>query len=53
MALNLPAESRQSLEIVTHSLGEIVNVYKNLGPTTDTFVELMRKRKEIVMGPDK
>ena len=53
VALTLPAESRQSLEIITHSLGEIVNVYKNLGPTTDTFVEVMRNRKETVMGPDK
>ena len=53
MALNLPVESQQSLEIVTHSLGEIVNVYKNLGPMTDTFVEVMRKRKETIMGPDK
>ena len=53
MALTLPAESRKSFKIVTHSLGELVNVYKNLGPTTDTFVEVMRKRKEIVMGPDK
>ena len=53
MALTLLAESRKSLEIVAHSLGELVNVYKNLGPTTDTFVEVMRKRKEIVTGPDK
>ena len=53
VALNLPAESRQSLEIVTHSLGEPVDVCRKLGPTTDTFVEVMRKRKEIVMGPDK
>ena len=53
MALTLPAESRQSLEIVTHSLGKLVNVYKKLGPTIDIFVELMRKRKETVMGPDK
>ena len=53
LALSLTAESRQSLEIVTHLLGEIVNVYRNLGPTTDTFVEMMRKRKEIVMGLDK
>ena len=53
MALSLPAESRQSLEIVTHSLGEMVNVYRNLGPTTYSFVELMRKRKETVIGPDK
>ena len=53
VALTLPVESQKSLEIVTYSLGEIVNVYKNLGPTTDIFVEVMRKRKETVMGPDK
>ena len=53
VALTLPAESRQSLEIFIHSLGEIVNVYRTLGPMTDTFVEVMRKRKETVMGPDK
>ena len=53
MALTLPTKSRKSLEIVTHSLGEIINVYKTLGPTTDTFVEVMRKRNETVMGPDK
>ena len=52
MALTLPAESRQILEIVTHSLSELVDVYLNLGPTTDTFVEVMRKIKEIVMGLD-
>ena len=38
VALTLPAESRQSLEIVRHSLGELVAVYRNLGPTTTTFV---------------
>ena len=53
VALTLLAESRQSLEIVTHSLGEIVNVYRTLGLMTNTFVEVMRKRKEKVMGPDK
>ena len=53
LALNLPVESRQSLKIVTYSLGEIVNVYKNLGQTIDTFVEVMRKRRETIMGPNK
>ena len=53
MALSLPADSRQSLEIVTHSLGEMVNVYRNIGPMTDSFVEMMTNRKETVMGPDK
>ena len=53
VALSLPVESRQILEIVAHSLGEMVKVYRNIGPTTDSFVEMMRKRKETVMGPDK
>ena len=53
MSLTLPAESRQSLEIVTHSLDQLVDVYRKLEPTTDTFVEVMRKRKETVMSPDK
>ena len=53
MDLTLPNESRQSLEIVTHSLGKLVNVYKTLWPMTDTFVQVMRKRKETVMVPDK
>lgn len=53
MALILPAESRQSFEIVTHSLGKLVEVYRNLGPMTDTFVEVMRKIKETVMCADK
>ena len=52
VALTLLAESRQSLEIVTHSLSELVYVYLNLGPTIDTFVEVMRKIKETMMGPD-
>ena len=53
MALTLSAESQQSLEIVTHSLGKLVHVYRKLGPETDTFVEVMRKIKETLMGPDK
>ena len=53
MALNLPTKSRKNLEIATHTLGQQVDVYQNLGPTTDSFVEVMRKRKETVMGPDK
>ena len=52
MALTLAAESQQSLEIVTHSLSELVDVYLKLGPTTNTFIEVMRKIKETVMGPD-
>ena len=53
VALTPPAESRQSLEIVTHSLSELVDVYLKLGPTTDNFIEVMRKIKETTMGPDK
>ena len=52
MSLKLPTESREIFEIVTHSLGELVDVYLRIEPTTNTFVEVMRKRKEIVMGPD-
>ena len=37
MALTLLVESRQSLEIVTHSLGKLVDVYRKLGPTTNTL----------------
>ena len=53
MVLTLPAESRKSLEIVTHLLGELVNVYKNLRLMNGTFVEVMRNGKETIMGPDK
>ena len=53
MPLTIPAESPKNLEIVTDSLGKLVDIYQNLGLTTDTFVEFMRKIKEIVMGPDK
>ena len=52
MSLKLPAESLERLEIVTHSLSRLVDVYKTFRPITDTFVEVMRKRKEIMMGPD-
>lgn len=52
VSLKLLAESRESLQIVTHSLSTLVDVYKNLGKTTDTFVEVMRKINEILMVPD-
>jgi hypothetical protein len=38
----LHAESKQSLEIVLHSLQKKINVYQNLGPTSHTFIYLMR-----------
>ena len=52
VSLKLPTESQERLKIVTHSLSTHVDVYKNLGPTTNTFVEVMRKIKETIMGPD-
>ena len=52
MSLKFLAKSQESLEIVTHSLSKLVDVYLRLGLTTDTLVEVMRKRKETVMGPD-
>ena len=53
MSLTLPAKSRQSLEIVTYSLRKLVDVYLKVGPTTNTFVEVMRKIKETMMDLDK
>jgi hypothetical protein len=51
--MELPTESKQSLEIIFHSLQNFINVYQNLGPTNDTFIYLMRRQKSEVMGPDK
>jgi len=51
--LDLPAESHQSLQIVLQSLDNFINVHKSLGPTTDGFVHLLRRRKIEVMGPNK
>jgi membrane-bound lytic murein transglycosylase MltF len=30
-----------------------MDAYQNMGPTTDSFIDLMRRRKSKVMGPDK
>jgi hypothetical protein len=51
--LELPLESKQSLQIVLHSLENFMDAYLKMGPTTDSFVDLMRRRKSEVMGPDK
>jgi hypothetical protein len=51
--LELPLERKQSLQIVLHSLENFMDAYQNMGPTTDSFVDLMRRRKSEVMGPDK
>jgi hypothetical protein len=51
--LDLPQESKQSLQIVLHSLQNFMDAYQKMGPTTDSFIDLMRRRKSEVMGPDK
>jgi hypothetical protein len=51
--LELPLESKQSLQIVLHSLENFMDAYQKMGPTTDSFVDLMRRRKSEVMGRDK
>jgi hypothetical protein len=51
--LDLPTGSKQSLEILFHSLEYFIDVYKTLGPTTDGFVDLLRRHRKHVMGPDK
>ena len=38
----LPVESRESLEIFTHSLSSFLDIYEKLGPTTDSFIVIMR-----------
>ena len=42
VVLELPQESKQSLQIVFHSLENFMDAYQKMGPTTDNFVNLMR-----------
>jgi len=51
--LDLPRESKQSLQITLHSLQNFMDSYQNMGPTIESFIDLMRPRKSEVMGPDK
>jgi hypothetical protein len=51
--LNLSQESKQILEIVFHSLQKFMDAYQKMGPTTGSFIDLMRKKKSEMMGPDK
>ena len=51
--MELPAESREILEIVVYSLSSFFYIYKKLGPTKDFFIDVMRRRKKIVMGLNK
>jgi hypothetical protein len=43
--LELPQESKQSLQIVLHSLENFMDAYQKMGPTTNSFVDLMRWQK--------
>ena len=52
-SLDLALEKKQSIEMVLQSLQKFIEVYEDLGPTTDGFVALMQRRKAEVMGPDK
>jgi hypothetical protein len=42
VVLELPQERKQSLQIVLHSLKNFMDAYQKMGPTTDSFVDLMR-----------
>ena len=52
-SLDLTPENKQSIEIVLQSLQKFIEVYEDLGPTTNGFVALMQRRKPQVMGPNK
>ena len=39
--------------MVLQSLQKFIEVYEDLGPTTNGFFALMQRRKAQVMGPDK
>lgn len=52
-SLELLAEIRHSPKIVVHSLRSFIDIYKNLGPTTNCFIDMMRCIKDAIMGPDK
>ena len=39
--------------MVLQSLQKFIEVYEDLGPTTNGFVVLMQRRKAEVMGPNK
>ena len=44
-SLDLAPENKQSIEMVLQSLQKFIEVYEDLGPTTDGFVALMQRRK--------
>ena len=52
-SLELPIESRQSLQILLEYLGKFIGVYRIVGPKKYCFIHLVRMWKAQVMGPDK
>ena len=40
-SLELPIESRKSLQIILESLGKFIGAYRTIGPTIDFFNHLM------------
>ena len=52
-SLELPTESRQSLQILLEYLGKFIGAYRSAGTTTDCFIHLMQMWKAQVMGLDK
>ena len=52
-SLELPTESRQSLQIILESLGKFIGASRTVGTTTNYFIQLTRMWKCQVMCPDK
>ena len=44
--LELPTESRQSLQILLESLGKFISAYRSISPTTYCFIHLMWMQKD-------
>jgi hypothetical protein len=41
--LDIPTESKESLEILLHSLENFIDIYNNLRTTTYSFVDFLRR----------
>ena len=52
-SLELPTESRKSLQILLESLGKFIGAYRTVGPTTYCFIHFMKMQRAQVMGPNK
>jgi hypothetical protein len=53
LVLELPHESKQSLQIVLQLLENFMDAHQKMGLTIDSFVDIMRRRNSEVMGLDK